>query len=178
MEAVTGTLGLNWQGPIWHTINFLFLLVLLRLVLYKPVVGMLDDRARRVNESMAQVEQARRAAEETEAQRRAMMEEANRHAVETRNRAEDQAKRIIAEAETRAKEEGSRILAQVQAQATQERQQMLAEVRAQIAALVVSAVDRVTRNALDANSQRTLVQQFLPSEPPRGNGSTTAGSAH
>jgi len=172
MEAVTGTLGLNWQGLVWHAINFIVLLVLLRLVLYKPVVGMLDDRARRVRESMEQVDQARRAAEETEAQRKTMLEEANRHAVEARTRAEEQAKRIIAEAENRAKEEGSRILAQVQAQSEQERRQMLAEVRAEIADLVVSAVDRVTRHALDANAQRTLVQQFLTTEPTTGNGST------
>ena len=29
MEAITGTLGLNWQGLLWHTINFIVLLVLL-----------------------------------------------------------------------------------------------------------------------------------------------------
>jgi hypothetical protein len=34
----------------------------------------------------------------------------------------------------------------------------------------VVAVDRVTRNALDANAQRSLVQQFLASEPESGNG--------
>ena len=37
----------------------------------------------------------------------------------------------------------------------------MAQVRAQLADLVVTAVDRVTRGALDANSQRGLVQQFL-----------------
>jgi hypothetical protein len=35
---------------------------------------------------------------------------------------------------------------------------------------VVSAVDRVTRQALDGNAQRTLVQQFLSTETV-GNGS-------
>ena len=37
----------------------------------------------------------------------------------------------------------------------------MAQVRVQLADLVVTAVDRVTRGALDANSQRGLVQQFL-----------------
>jgi len=37
--------------------------------------------------------------------------------------------------------------------------------------MIVTAVDRVTRSALDAKAQRTLVQQFLASEPSTGNGS-------
>ena len=60
MEAIATTLGLNVPGLIWHAINFIVLLVLLRLVLYKPVVGMLDARAQRVRDSMEQAEAARR----------------------------------------------------------------------------------------------------------------------
>ena len=56
MEAIATTLGLNVPGLIWHAINFIVLLVLLRMVLYKPVVGMLDARAQRVRDSMDQVD--------------------------------------------------------------------------------------------------------------------------
>jgi F-type H+-transporting ATPase subunit b len=172
MEGIASTLGLDVRSMIIHAINFIVLLVLLRLVLYKPVLGMLDERARRVRTSMEQAEQARRAAEQAEADRQALLAETRREAEQIRARADEQAKRIISEAGSRAQEEGSRILAQAKAQTDQERQQMLAEVRAQMADLVVTAVDRVTRGALDANSQRNLVQQFLTTaESGSGNGS-------
>jgi F-type H+-transporting ATPase subunit b len=171
MEAVTGTLGLNWQGLIWHAINFIVLLVLLRLVLYKPVVRMLDERAQRIRDSMQQADQARRAAEQAEADRQALLAETRHEAEQMRARADEQAKRIIADAGERAQEQANRIIAQAEAQSEQMRNQTMAEVRAQIADLIVVAVDRVTRNALDANAQRTLVQQFLASEPASGNGS-------
>ena len=174
MEAITGTLGLNWQGLLWHTINFIVLLVLLRLVLYKPVVGMLDARAQRVRDSMAQADQARRAAEQAESDRQALLAETRREAEEIRARAEEQSKRIIGEAAGRAKEEADRILAQAAARAEQERQQVMTEVRAELADLIVTAVDRVTRNALDTNAQRTLVQQFLTTDSGAGNGSVSA----
>jgi F-type H+-transporting ATPase subunit b len=173
MEGIAATLGLDVRSLIIHAINFIVLLVLLRLVLYKPVVAMLDDRARRVRESMDQADQARRAAEQAESDRQALLAETRREAEQIRTRADEQAKRIISEAGSRAQEEGSRILAQAKAQSDQERQQMLAEVRAQIADLVVMAVDRVTRGALDANSQRNLVQQFLSTaDSGSGNGSS------
>jgi F-type H+-transporting ATPase subunit b len=170
MEGIAATLGLDVRSLIIHAINFIVLLVLLRLVLYKPVVSMLDDRARRVRESMEQADQARRAAEQAEADRQALLAETRREAEEIRNRADEQAKRIISEAGGRAQEEASRILAQAKAQTDQERQQMLTEVRAQMADLVVTAVDRVTRGALDSSAQQKLVQQFLTSEPASGNG--------
>jgi F-type H+-transporting ATPase subunit b len=161
MEGIAATLGLDWRSLIIHAINFIVLLVLLRIVLYKPVIRMLDERTQRVRESMDQAEHARQAAAKAESDRQALLAETRREAEEIRNRADEQAKRIIAEAGGRAQEEASRILSQAKAQTEQDRQQMLADVRAQVADLVVTAVDRVTRGALDANSQRNLVQQFL-----------------
>lgn len=174
MESLAATLGLDWRGLLIHAVNFIVLLLLLRLVLFKPIVTMLDERAKRVRDSMEQADQARRQAEQAEADRQALLAETRREAEQIRARADEQAKRILADAGSRAQEEGSRILAQAKAQSDLERQQMLAEVRAQIADLVVSAVDRVTRGALDSTAQKTLVQQFLTTEPPSGNGSAIA----
>jgi F-type H+-transporting ATPase subunit b len=161
MEAITGTLGLNWNGLIWQTINFVVLLVLLRIFLYKPVVAMLDARAQRVRESLDQADQARRAAEQAEADRQSLLAETRREAEQIRARADEQAKRILADAESRAHERQQQIEEQAEASARQIEERVMAQVRAQLADLVVTAVDRVTRGAIDANAQRGLVQQFL-----------------
>jgi F-type H+-transporting ATPase subunit b len=161
MEAITGTLGLNWNGLIWQTINFVVLLVLLRIFLYKPVVAMLDARAQRVRESMEQADQARRAAEQAEADRQSLLAETRREAEQIRARADEQAKRILADAESRAHVRQQQIEQQAEASARQIEERVMAQVRGQLADLVVTAVDRVTRGAIDANAQRGLVQQFL-----------------
>jgi F-type H+-transporting ATPase subunit b len=171
MEAIAGTLGLNLTGLIWHAINFLVLFLLLRQFLFKPVVGMLDARAARVRESMEQAEQARRAAEQAEADRQALLAETRREAEQIRARADEQAKRILSDAETRAKERQQQIEAQAEASARQIEERVMAQVRLQLADLVVTAVDRVTRGALDVNAQRGLVQQFLAT-----NGAASGGS--
>lgn len=161
MEAIATTLGLSWAGLIWHAINFVVLLLLLRRVLYKPVTRMLDERARRIRESMDQAETARRQAAQAEADRQALLAETRREAELIRARADEQAKRILADAEVRAQERQQQILAQAEATGHQMEQRILAQVQAQLADLIVTAVDRVTRSALDANAQRGLVQQFL-----------------
>jgi F-type H+-transporting ATPase subunit b len=161
MESITATLGLNWNGLIWQAINFIVLLLLLRQFLFKPVVGMLDARAQRVRESMEQADQARRAAEQAESDRQALLAETRKEAEAIRSRADEQAKRILADAESRAHERQQQIEQQAEASARQIEERVMAQVRAQLADLVVTGVDRVTRGALDANAQRGLVQQFL-----------------
>ena len=161
MEAITSTLGLNWPGLLWHAANFLVLFVLLQRFLFKPVVGMLDARAQRVRDSMEQAEQARRAAEQAEADRQTLLAETRREAEQIRARADEQAKRILADAEARAHERQQHLEQQAEASARQIEERVMAQVRAELADLVVTAVDRVTRGALDANAQRGLVQQFL-----------------
>jgi F-type H+-transporting ATPase subunit b len=161
MESIAGTLGLNVPGLLWHALNFIVLFLLLRQFLFKPVVGMLDARAQRVRESMEQADQARRAAEQAQADRQALLNETRREAEQIRARADEQAKRILADAEARAKERQQSAEQQAEAAARQVEERVMAQVRAQLADLVVTAVDRVTRGAIDANAQRSLVQQFL-----------------
>ena len=161
MEAILGNLGLRWDAFLWHLANFLVLLFLLRLVLWKPLTTMLDERARRIRESLDQAELVKRQTEQAEADRQALLAETRREAEQMRNRATEMEKRLVAEAQERAQQEADRILAQAQANIEASRQQMLADVRGQVADLVVMAVDRVTRQALDAGAQRTLIQQFL-----------------
>jgi F-type H+-transporting ATPase subunit b len=176
MESIANTLGLNVPGLIWHAVNFIVLLFLLRLVLFKPVVGMLDARAQRVRDSMEQADAARRAAEQAEADRQALLSETRREAEAIRSRADQQAKRILADAEARAHERQQLAEQQAEATARQIEERVMSQVRVQLADMVVTAVERVTRGALDANSQRGLVQQFLTTSAAPGDGSVRPGS--
>lgn len=165
MEAILGTLGLNLTGFLWHSANFVLLLVLLWLVLFKPVTRMLDERTQRIEQSLARADEVRQAAERQEEERQQLMAEIRRESEQMRVRADEQAKRIVSEAEANAQQRATQILAQAEASIQASRQQMLTEVRAEVADLVVSAVERVTRGAVDANAQKSLIQQFLATEP-------------
>ena len=46
------SLGINLSLLVVFTVNFIILLVLLRLFLYKPVMKVLDERAQRTKEAM------------------------------------------------------------------------------------------------------------------------------
>src|SRR6059058_700333 len=145
MAAIADTLGLNVPGLVWHAVNFIVLFLLLQRFLFKPVVGMLDARAQRVRDSMEQADQARRAAEQAETDRQALLAETRREGEQIRARADEQAKRILADAEARAHERQQQAEQQAATAAHQIEERVMSQVRAQLADLVVTAVDRVTR---------------------------------
>jgi F-type H+-transporting ATPase subunit b len=161
MEAILSTLGLNGPSFLWHLGGFLFLLWLLQMVLFKPVMKMLDDRAARIADSLARADEVRRQSEQAEADRQALLTETRKEAELIRQRADEQAKKILSDIELRAKDSAAQILAQAQQQIETSRQQMIADVRAQVADMVVTAVDQVTRRAVDGTAQRQLIEQFL-----------------
>jgi len=166
MEAILSTLGLDGASFLWHLAGFLVLLFLLQMVLFKPITKMLDERAARIADSMARADEVRRQSEQAEADRQALLTETRREAELIRQSAEEQARKILSDVETRARESEARILAQGQQQIETSRQQMITDVRAQVADMVVSAVEQVTRRAVDGTAQRQLIEQFLSDGAP------------
>lgn len=157
MEA----LGLNLGYLLVQIFNFAILFVILRAWVFKPIVGLLERR----RETIAQgVEDARVAAEaranaEKEAEKiiADAQRQANERIRESSSRAEEVAKEIRAEAEG----EAAKIREAAMEEAEQSREQALGELRGQIAALAISAAQKVIGASLDEKRQRGLIDEFF-----------------
>ena len=55
-----GELGISLPTLITQIVTFIILLVLLRFVAYKPIMRMMDERSKRVKESMEQAEELKK----------------------------------------------------------------------------------------------------------------------
>lgn len=156
-------LGINVTSLMWHTANFLLLVLLLSRFLYRPVVRLLDERAARVKESMERAEAIReqlaRATEET----RRQIEAARKEGQAMVDQASQMGERMKAQARQEAQSEADKIVARARAQIEHERLQAVAEVRREMADLVVSAAGKVIGQSLDDRAQRRLVEEFLRS---------------
>jgi F-type H+-transporting ATPase subunit b len=165
---VLETLGLNVSGFIWHTINFLVLVFLLSRFLYRPVIQMLDERARRVRESMERAEEVRREAEQAEAERTRLMAEARREAEAMRAQAERQLEAYRSQRRQEIDEEMQRMRERAEADLRSREQQIMAEIRSQVAELAIAGAERVIRQRMDPELQRRLVEEFMAQ--PTGDG--------
>jgi F-type H+-transporting ATPase subunit b len=157
MEA----LGLNPNLLITQILNFAILLILLRLLLYKPILDMLNTRKAKIQESLEFAEKVTQQAAAQQKDFEKKLEETRREmqaAAATATQAgEKERERIIAEARVQAQREIEKGREQVE----YERKQMLAELRDQVVQLSLLAAQKLVSQSFDDKTHRQLINDFL-----------------
>lgn len=159
------TLGLTKADFLWHLVNFIVLIVLLTYFLYRPVTAMLEERTRRIQESLEAAERARADVAQADREREELLVTTRREIQEMMATAQQVAERIQSEARTTAQQEANRIVETARQEAEAERAQAMAELRREVASLAVQAAERVISRSLDDQAHRQLVEQFLDEQP-------------
>ena len=142
-------------------INFIILLLILRVIAIKPLLGMLNRRretiakgledARKAEERLANIEkdyQTRMDAARTDAQKMV---------TDMTTNAEKNAAAIVA----KANQDAAKIRATAQEEAETDRNKALADLRSQVVALSMAAANKLIGESIDERRQRALVDEFF-----------------
>jgi F-type H+-transporting ATPase subunit b len=154
-------LGFNLPGLIAQMVNFIILVVVLKLFLYGPVVRILDERKRRIEEGLQRAEQAAEQAASSEDEVRRVVEQARLEAREVIQRAQETAERLRAELEQQARADATRIVESAREEIVAEREQALQRLRAEFAGLTIVAAERVIGQSLDRTAHQRLIDEVL-----------------
>lgn len=161
MDAVLGSLGLNINSLVLHVINFLVLLIILRVLLLKRVTALLDTRAARIKESLDRAEQVKAEAARAEEEFSRRLAESRRESEAMFERARQAASEYEAQLKQRAEEESNRILERARQQIAQEQEQAFLELRNRVADLTLQAASMIIGRSLDDATHRRLIDEFL-----------------
>lgn len=154
-------LGINLPYFISQLVNFGLIAALLTMLLYRPVLNMLQQRKDRIAKSMADVDAAREAAARAQQDYDRRIAEAQRKAQEIIGQAAQSGEKVAAEIEAEARREAEAIKQKAHEEAAAEKERVLSEVQNQIASLSMAATERVLGRAVDQNTQRELIDQFM-----------------
>ncbi len=154
-------LGINWGVLITQIVTFIILLVLLRVFAYKPLMRMLDERSRRVKESMEQAESIKQQSAKAEEELKKQLEQASREGQERIARAIKASEELKQKAEEEAKRETEKLIIKARTEIQQERDAAVAEVRREFADLTVLAASKVIEKSLDKEEHRELIDKVL-----------------
>jgi len=162
LGEVLGQLGISGPLLLSQIVNFVILMVLLRLFLYQPVLNMLEKRKERIAQSLKDVERSSSAAVEAEKERAKIMDEARREAQEVRAQSARDAERIAQEIRSRAEQEATDIRMKGQADAEAQVQSVLADAKKQIADLAIAATEQLLgRELQNRTEQERFVNEYL-----------------
>jgi F-type H+-transporting ATPase subunit b len=154
-------IGINWDILLAQLINFGILFGLLSLLLYKPMRRMLDQRSKRISESMQQAEQIKEQLAKTEEQVKAQLETARKEGQNILAQAAQLGERLKEEAKAEAKKEAENIVAKARTEIERDRDKAIDEVRREFVDLTIMAAEKVVKETLDKEKHRRLIEEVL-----------------
>ncbi|HLH72534.1 MAG TPA: F0F1 ATP synthase subunit B [Chloroflexota bacterium] len=157
MEA----LGLSVPGILAQLVNFILLLAILRLVAYKPILRMLDERSARIRESMERAEEIKQQAARTEEEFARRLAEARREGQEIVAQAEKIAERIRQDELDKTRAQVEEMRTKALADIALERERTVSELRQYVADLALFAAGRIVGRSLDHASHVRLIDEAL-----------------
>lgn len=156
-----GLLDINPGLIIWTIVTFAALLVVLRLVAWKPLLGMLEEREKTIRESLEQARVAREQAEATMAQHREMLAKARHEMAAIIEKAQVDAEQRRADILSRANREAEEKAKKFSEDLERQKRAALREVKAQAVDLVLAASSRLIQAEMDDEKHRALVSGYL-----------------
>lgn len=158
-----GSLGISWQSLIIQLVSFLILLAILKKFAFPALFSALDKREKLIAESVSAAEEAKKAAEEAEANTEKQLQQAKDDAVAIVELAQKEANRIADEAEARASKKADHILEQSQARIESDIADAKKALNAEMVELIALATEKVIGTKLDAKADAELIRQALKS---------------
>jgi len=156
-----GKLGINLPLLISQLFNFFLLAFLLHRLLYRPVLNALNERTRRIQESIDGAEQVRqqlqRAREDYDAQLAEARREAQTILAQATERAKVQEQELLAEARERI----TRMENEARERIEQERQMIMRNLQGELADLVTRTASTVIGQQLDPKVHRKLIDDSI-----------------
>jgi F-type H+-transporting ATPase subunit b len=154
-------IGINLPVLVAQTVNFIVLLTLLKLFVYKPVLNMLDQRRQRIEEGLNAAQRGQESAAEAEKTAQAELDNARREGQNIVQNAQQVAQRLQEEGRAAAAQQTEAMLQRARSEIALERDQAIAELRREFADLTIAAAEKIIGQSLDRSAHQRLIEQAL-----------------
>jgi F-type H+-transporting ATPase subunit b len=154
-------LGLNLGYLLVQVLSFAIIFVVLRAWVYKPVLNLLEKRRLAIAQGLEDARVAAEARANAEKEAEKILADAQAKASEIVREASERAEAVAKDIRAAAEAEAAKAREEAVAEAEVERNRILGELRNQVAALAISAAQKLIGEALDERRQRDLIASFF-----------------
>ena len=161
MGAILESLGFEFPKFLWQVVNFLILLFLLKKFAYKPILDMLDERKKSIEDAINNAETAKNEAEKMRKEYETRLAEAKQEAQEIMAKATKLGEEMKREIVENAQSEATKAIQKAQEEINREKDLAIAALRDEVAVLAVMAAGQVLGKAISVEDHEKLVKEFV-----------------
>ncbi len=142
-------------------LNFIILLVILRMILFKPLAKFLDERAQTIAESLRLAEENKKRSVEITAEKDAIIADSRKKASEIIEKAianaHDEGREIV----RKAREESQVVLATARKELIEEAGRVKRELRSEVSGMVVAIAEKVLSREIRTEEHKKIIEDGL-----------------
>ena len=158
MDLVTPQIGLLF----WTVLIFLSLVFLLAKFAWKPILKMVEERTKNIEDALNSAENAKKEMAGLKAENEQIMKEARAERDKIVREAREMKDKIIEESKETAKAEADKILAQARKLIDDEKRAAMNELKDQVASLSIEIAEKIlTKELSDKKKQAELIDDIL-----------------
>lgn len=154
-------LGIEPSLLIAQVVNFLIILIALKVLLYKPILSMLEKRKKKIEEGLKLTETMKEEEAKLEVKKEKVIADARKDAQsvieEARGRGKEQEKEIIGEA----KKEAEAIIEKAKLAAIKERESMQEALEREAVQLALAMAKKLLGESLTKDAQKTILEKHI-----------------
>jgi F-type H+-transporting ATPase subunit b len=155
------SLGINLPLLVVFVVNFIVLLVMLRLFLYKPVMKVLDERAEKTRNAMELAEATKKEYEQAKGEIQKQIEKGRQEAQAIITQAMQVGERLKGESREEAAKQAQVIIDRARSELGAERDKIVGDLRREFVDISIAAAEKVIKETLDKEKHRKLIEETL-----------------
>jgi F-type H+-transporting ATPase subunit b len=161
MSAFFESFGVNWISLVWYLVLFVLVMFLLRRYAFGPILGLIDERQRSINESLDDAEKAARSVKESQEKAEKILWDASAEAQEIIRNGEKVGRDLQDRARETARAEGDALIAKARTEIERERLAAIQDIRHQAVDLALVAASRVIETNLSSEQNQKLAEAAI-----------------
>jgi F-type H+-transporting ATPase subunit b len=159
MESISQQFGLYWPNLIAQVILFVIVYLVLRKYAFGPIIAVLEERRRRIEEGQANAERIKQQLAEAQAKYEEILAKANAEAQKLIDEVRATGDRLAEQKRQQAVLETEQIMAKAQEAIVRERDSVMADLKKELGRLVVETTSKVTQKVLTPEDQKRISEE-------------------
>jgi F-type H+-transporting ATPase subunit b len=155
------SLGINLPLLVVFVVNFIILLVMLRLFLYQPVMKVLDERAKRTKDAMELAEATKKEYEQAKGEVQKQIEKGRQEAQAIITQAMQVGERLKEESRQETAKQAQVMIDRARSELEAERDKIVGDLRREFVDISIAAAEKVIKETLDKEKHRKLIEETL-----------------
>ena len=159
LRDTADTFGWNWQLFLSQVISFSIVAILLRKFAYKPILAVLEDRRRKIEEGQLNAEKIRKELAEAEKRYQEIVGKANAEAQRMIDEARESSAHLADRKQQEAIAAAEQIVAKAKEAAALEHDRQMQNLKRELGRLVIDTTAKVTGKVLTPDDQKRLQEE-------------------